>query len=63
MNAQAENISIGEAVRQFGIGRTKLYALIQSGDIEAIKLGRRTLVRTESARSFIDSLPRVGGRV
>jgi excisionase family DNA binding protein len=58
----SENVSIGEAVRLFGIGRTKLYELIHSGDIEAVKLGRRTLVRTQSARDFIDSLPRIGGR-
>ena len=57
-----ENLSIGEAVRIFGIGRTKLYELINSGDIEAVKLGRRTLIRTASARAFIDSLPRVGGQ-
>lgn len=55
-----ENVSIGEAVRLFGIGRTKLYELIHSGDIEAVKLGRRTLIRAHSARAFIDSLPRVG---
>lgn len=61
MDTRQENISINEAVRLFGFGRTKLYELIQSGDIEAFKLGRRTLVRTDSVRAFIDSLPRVGG--
>lgn len=60
MDTQTENFSIGEAVRCFGIGRTKLYELINSGEIEAIKLGRRTLIRAESARSFINGLPRVG---
>lgn len=60
MDIQQENFSIGETVRLFGIGRTKLYELIQNGEIEAIKLGRRTLIRAESARSFIDRLPRVG---
>lgn len=60
MDTQPENISIGEAVRLFGIGRTKLYELIQKGEIDAVKLGRRTLVRAHSARSFIDSLPRIG---
>ena len=61
MEQAYENISIAEAVRTFGIGRTKLYELIRNGDIEAFKLGRRTLIRTASARKFIDSLPRVGG--
>jgi excisionase family DNA binding protein len=58
---RSENMTIGEAVRCFAIGRTKLYELIQNGDIEAFKLGRRTLVRTDSVRSFMDRLPRVSG--
>ena len=59
MDAYQENLSIGETVRLFGIGRTKLYELINSGDIEAIKLGRRTLIRAESLRAFVARLPRV----
>jgi excisionase family DNA binding protein len=62
MDILPENLSIGETVRQLGIGRTTLYELIRRGDIEAIKLGRRTLVRADSARAFIDNLPRIGGR-
>ena len=61
MYSESENLSVGEAVRMFGIGRTKLYELIQRGDIEAVKLGRRTLIRAASARAFIDGLPRLGG--
>ena len=60
MDTQEENISVGEAVRRFGIGRTRLYSILNDGQIEAFKLGRRTLIRAESVRSFIDSLPRVG---
>ena len=62
MYSESENLSVGEAVRMFGIGRTKLYELIQRGDIEAVKLGRRTLIRAASARAFIDNLPRLGGQ-
>jgi excisionase family DNA binding protein len=61
MQIEYENLSVGEAVRMFGIGRTKLYELIRRGDIEAVKLGRRTLIRAASARAFIDNLPRLGG--
>lgn len=43
-------ISIDEAMNVIGIGRTKLYELIGEGRIEIVKLGRRTLVRTESLR-------------
>lgn len=61
MDTNQEHLSVAEAVRIFGIGRTKIYDLIQRGDIEAVKLGRRTLIRTHSARTFINGLPRVGG--
>ncbi len=60
MDTPQENISVGEAVHRFGIGRTKLYELIRDGEIEAVKLGRRTLIRAGSVRAFIDSLPRIG---
>jgi excisionase family DNA binding protein len=60
MYTNQENFSVGETIQLFGIGRTKLFELIKRGDIEAIKLGRRTLIRADSARSFIESLPRVG---
>lgn len=62
MDTQAENVSIGEAVRRFGIGRTKLYELIQGGKIEAFKLGRRTLINVDSVQTLIAGLPRMGGR-
>lgn len=56
---RVEFITIGKAIEVFGIGRTKLYELIQKGEIEAFKLGRRTLIRTQSAREFINRLPRL----
>jgi len=54
-----ENLTVAEAVSVFRIGRTRLFALIANGQIEAFKLGRRTLIRAESARAFIDRLPRI----
>lgn len=54
-----ETITIQRAIELYGFGRTKLYELIQRGDIEAVKLGRRTLLRADSIRAFIDSLPRM----
>lgn len=62
MDTQTENISIGEAVRRFGIGRTKIYELIQCGKIEAFKLGRRTLINVDSVQALIAELPRIGAR-
>lgn len=61
MDVYRETVTVAEAIQRFGIARTKLYELIREGDIEAVKLGRRTLIRTESVRAFIDHLPRLSG--
>lgn len=60
MDLDRENVSINDAVRIFGIGRTKLYELIQAGDVVAVKLGRRTLLDSASLRDFIGCLPKMG---
>lgn len=51
------NLTIAETIARYRIGRTRLYELIASGEIEAFKLGRRTLVRTSSLRAFFAKLP------
>ena len=33
-------LKVNEAARMIGVGRTKLYELIASGDVEAVKLGK-----------------------
>jgi excisionase family DNA binding protein len=45
-----------DAARALGIGRTKLYELIGTGKLRTVKLGRRTLVRTDSIRALVDTL-------
>jgi excisionase family DNA binding protein len=45
--------SINETVRALGVGRTKVYELINAGRLETVKIGRRTLVRTASIRAFV----------
>ena len=50
-------VSITEAVRLIGLGRTSLYAAIAAGRLKTRKAGRRTLVETAELRQFIDSLP------
>jgi excisionase family DNA binding protein len=47
------SVSINEAARALGIGRTKLYELTNSGSLSPIKIGRRTLVTTASLRMLV----------
>jgi len=45
--------SIKDAVQVSSIGRTTLYGLIASGDIETVKVGKRRLVKAASLARFI----------
>jgi excisionase family DNA binding protein len=46
-------VRVQDAIRMTGIGRTKLYALIGSGEIKALKVGRCTLITVESLRELL----------
>lgn len=45
-------VSIKDAAKALGIGRTSIYAMIGDGRLETFKLGRRTLVRVESIQKL-----------
>lgn len=47
------SVRIREACRLTGIGRSKLYELIASGDIETVKIGAMTLVPIDSLRALL----------
>lgn len=47
-------ISVNEAARVLGVGRTSLYGMIRDGRIETVKLGRRTLIKTASIRRLVE---------
>jgi excisionase family DNA binding protein len=49
--------SINEAAAASGFGRTKLYQEINAGNLKAVKLGSRTLIRSTDLEAFISSLP------
>ena len=49
--------SIDEATQRTGLGRDKLYAAIRSGELDARKAGRRTLVTEEALRRYLNGLP------
>lgn len=47
-------VRIPEAIRLTGIGRSKLYELIASGDIEVVKIGNCTLIPMSSLHALIE---------
>lgn len=52
------SVRIAEAVRLTGISRSTLYELIQSGELQAVKMGRSTFIPFENLRRLIrDAIP------
>ena len=46
-------VRINDAARMIGVGRTKLYELICSGELETVKIGNATRVTTASLHGLI----------
>ena len=47
-------VRINDAARMIGIGRTKLYELISSGELETVKIGKATRITTSSLRRLVE---------
>lgn len=47
-------ISVQEAARTLSVGRTSIYQLIKSGELETMKLGRRRLITIQSLRRLTE---------
>lgn len=47
------SVRIPQAVRMTGLSRSRIYELIRSGEIEASKVGRQTVVIVASLRALI----------
>jgi predicted DNA-binding transcriptional regulator AlpA len=56
-NVQSPALSIPQAGRFLGCGRSLIYGLIGSGDLPARKLGRRTVVLRRDAEALLERLP------
>ncbi len=48
-------ISIPEAAKVLGLGRSKAYELISEGRLETVTIGRRRLVRVVSVRALAEA--------
>jgi excisionase family DNA binding protein len=46
-------MKVNEAARMISVGRTKLYELIASGDVETVKLGKSTRIVTASLHRLV----------
>jgi excisionase family DNA binding protein len=58
-------MSVEEAAKAAGVGRTLLFEEIRKGRITARKVGRRTIITTEELDAWLRSLPKstdVGAR-
>lgn len=47
-------VRVSDAVKMIGLGRSKIYELIASGDIEIVKVGAATLIPVASLRKLIE---------
>jgi excisionase family DNA binding protein len=63
MDQQKRALSVEEAAKAAGIGRTMLFEEIRKGRITARKVGRRTIIAVDELDTWLKGLPtaRKGG--
>lgn len=49
-------ITVADTKKALGLGTTKIYELIGDGRLQTVKIGRRTLVKTDSIRALISQV-------
>jgi len=52
--APAQLLGIEDTGKALGVGRTSVYALLTTGQLRSIKIGRRTLVPATEVAAYID---------
>jgi excisionase family DNA binding protein len=55
-------MSVEEAAKAAGVGRTILFEEIRKGHITARKVGRRTIITTDALDAWLKSLPMKTGK-
>ncbi|OAN65845.1 helix-turn-helix domain-containing protein [Sphingomonas sp. TDK1] len=53
-------VRVSTAARITGLSRSRVYELIQSGDLETVKVGRATLIQYGSLKALVGSCQRSG---
>jgi excisionase family DNA binding protein len=48
--------SIDEAIEAIGLGRTTVFELMASGELESVKVGRRRLIPSEALKDYVQRL-------
>jgi excisionase family DNA binding protein len=49
-------VTVEEAARLLGIGRTTMFGLIGSGEIKSVRLGKRRLISRKSLEQFVEEI-------
>lgn len=49
-------LTVEEAAERLGIGRTFMYALVKSGAVESVRIGRLRRVPADALSEFVESL-------
>ena len=49
-------LTIEEAAKRLGVGRTTMYALVMSGEIRSVTIGRLRRVPARCITEYVDSL-------
>jgi excisionase family DNA binding protein len=56
-DATLVSLTVAEAARRIGIGRTKLYEYVSSGEISSVKIGRLRRIPAEALNDFLARRP------
>lgn len=55
-NVEARLYGVPEVAKRLDISRSRVFQLIRSGDLRAVKVGQRRLVSEQALFDFIDDL-------
>ena len=54
-------LSIPETAKKIGVGRTKIYELLGSNDLDSVRIGKRRLITSKSIYRFVENLRKLDG--